>query len=115
MNDRQGVMDKRNKKYMMHKYWGKKPADELKDLILKYSNEGDILLDPFAGYGSFASEAILNNRNAISNDLNPISNFITKVLTSTSIDFLKLEKMIEEIYDKTLLLREEWYFMKGTR
>ena len=106
-------MDKRNKKYMMHKYWGKKPAGELKDLILKYSSEGDILLDPFAGYGSFASEAILNGRNAISNDLNPISNFITKVLTSTSIDFSKLDKMIEEIYDKTILLREEWFYYEG--
>ena len=25
-----------NKKYMMHKYWGKKPAKELKKLIREY-------------------------------------------------------------------------------
>ena len=47
-----------NKKYMMHKYWGKKPAKELRKIILEYSREGDLLLDPFAGYGGFSSEAV---------------------------------------------------------
>ena len=60
----------------MHKYWGKKPSNNLKALIEKYSSEGDTLLDPFSGYGVFCSEAYILNRNVISNDLNPVANFI---------------------------------------
>lgn len=99
----------RNKKYMMHKYWGKKPAAELKKFILEYSNEGDLILDPFAGYGSLSSEAILTNRNVISNDLNPIANFINKVLLSTKINFNKLNDMIAEIKEKTKESQDFWY------
>ena len=62
-------------RYEMHKYWGKKPSNNLKALIEKYSREGDTILDPFSGYGVFCCEAYLLNRNVISNDLNPIANF----------------------------------------
>ncbi len=31
----------------MHKYWGKKPSSDLKELIDKYSNQGDTVLDTF--------------------------------------------------------------------
>jgi Predicted methyltransferase len=99
----------RNKKYMMHKYWGKKPAKELNELIYRFSNEGDILLDPFAGYGGFSSEAILANRNVISNDLNPFSGFINKVLLSYNIDFYKIHEYIEIIENETAELRNYWY------
>lgn len=58
----------------MHKYWGKKPAFGLAPLIKKYSKPGDLLLDPFAGYGVFCSEAYIAGRNVIANDLNPIAN-----------------------------------------
>lgn len=97
------------RKYMMHKYWGKKPAKELKELILKFSKEGDLLLDPFAGYGSFSCEAILSGRNVISNDLNPISNFINSCLLSVNIDFEILDKFLSEIDENSKELREYWY------
>lgn len=45
--------------------------EELRRIILEYSNEEYFLIVPFAGYGSFFSEAILLNRNILSNDLNP--------------------------------------------
>ena len=67
-------------RYEMHKYWGKKPANELDKLIEKYSKVGDIVMDPFAGYGVFVSESYLKGRNAIGNDLNPASVFIQKNL-----------------------------------
>lgn len=98
-----------NKKYMMHKYWGKKPAKELKQFILNYSEQDDLLLDPFAGYGGFSGEAILSNRNIISNDLNPSANFINKCLISTDVDILKLKEMYREIEKNTKELREYWF------
>lgn len=99
-----------NKKYMMHKYWGKKPAKELKKLIREYSKEGDLLLDPFAGYGSFASEAILENRNVVANDLNPVSNFITECLLNEKIDIEKFQKYYELVQKKCKKTRKELYW-----
>ena len=63
-------MKQKKHRYEMHKYWGKKPSKDLYKLIEKYTNEGDLVLDPFAGYGVFTCEAYIMNRNVISNDLN---------------------------------------------
>jgi DNA modification methylase len=77
-------------RYEMHKYWGKKPSNDLKALIEKFSEEGDTILDPFSGYGVFCCEAYILNRNVISNDLNPIANFINRQLLSKEFDIKKL-------------------------
>lgn len=42
-----------------------------RNLILRYSNEGDTVLDPFVGGGTTAVEAKLTNRNFIGFDINP--------------------------------------------
>ena len=86
--------------YLMHKYWGKKPSDELKKLVEKYTKEGDLILDPFAGYGGIGIEGILLNRDVIINDLNPIANFIAKCIMERDIDLNKLEKLFLEIKEK---------------
>ena len=44
-----------------------------RNLILRYSNEGDTVLDQFAGSGTTLIEAKLLNRNCIGVDINPIS------------------------------------------
>lgn len=80
------MMKQKLDRYEMHKYWGKKPANNLNQLINQYSNEGDTVLDPFAGYGVFCCEALLLNRNVISNDLNPIAVFINNQLLSCDIN-----------------------------
>jgi len=51
--------------------------------IQKYSKEGDIVFDPFAGHGTVAIEASLLGRNAICWDLNPLTEFITRASTFT--------------------------------
>lgn len=98
-----------NKKYMMHKYWGKKPAKELREIVLDYSKEQDLLLDPFAGYGGFSSEAVLSNRNVISNDLNPMANFINARLLSTDINFNVIDDFMNTIKSETQAIRDYWY------
>ena len=80
-------------RYEMHKYWGKKPSNDLSALISKYSREGDILLDPFSGYGVFCCEAYILKRNVISNDLNPIASFIQRQLFRKDINFTFLFKI----------------------
>ncbi|MCF7831892.1 MAG: site-specific DNA-methyltransferase [Candidatus Pacebacteria bacterium] len=45
----------------------------VRNLILRYSNEGDILLDPMIGGGTTAIEAKILNRNIICSDVNDIA------------------------------------------
>ncbi len=93
----------------MHKYWGKKPSSNLKGLIEKFSEEGDTVLDPFSGYGVFACEAYLLNRNVISNDLNPIANFINQQLLEKDIDLDKLQVQWAKIKKEFIPFVNKWY------
>ena len=93
----------------MHKYWGKKPSNDLKELIEKFSNKGEIVLDPFAGYGVFCCEALILNRNVISNDLNPIASFINKQLLNKNIDIDLVKKQWELIKSEFELFNNEWF------
>lgn len=83
--------------YLMHKYWGKKPSLEIRNIIKKYSKKGDLILDPFSGYGGLGIEGVLLNRNVILNDLNPIANFISDCIIDQN-TFLQDEKSIKLIY-----------------
>jgi len=64
--------------YGMHKYWSKKPHNIVRDLILRYSDVGDIVLDPFCGSGISITESIFTKRKAVGIDINPSAVFITK-------------------------------------
>lgn len=96
----------------MHKYWGKKPSNDLKKLIEKYSNQGDIVLDPFAGYGVFCAEAFIANRSIISNDLNPIANFLNNQLLEKNVDINLVKEQWKKIKEALELYVGHWYCWK---
>lgn len=52
-------------------YIGKIKSIFAKKLITTYSKPFDTILDPFAGSGTVALEALLSRRNVIANDINP--------------------------------------------
>lgn len=93
----------------MHKYWGKKPSSNLKYLIENYSEEGETVFDPFSGYGVFCCEAFILNRNTISNDLNPIANFINHQLLEKEIDLTLLKKQWEKIKSDFEPYNNQWF------
>ena len=93
----------------MHKYWGKKPSNDLKSLIEKYSKEGDTVLDPFSGYGVFCCEAYILNRNIISNDLNPIAHFLNKQLLEKKVNLPLLEKQWKRIKAAFQPYNNNWF------
>lgn len=93
----------------MHKYWGKKPSNDLKELIDKYSNQGDTVLDPFAGYGVFGCEAFIMNRNVILNDLNPVANFLNNQLLQKDIDLQLIEKQWRKIKTEFEPFVDKWH------
>lgn len=96
-------------RYEMHKYWGKKPSKDLNELIKRYSKEGDLVLDPFAGYGVFICEAFILGRNVIGNDLNPASNFILDQLLNINIDLTSFETIMKNILVETDTTLKYWY------
>lgn len=104
-----GSLKQKRDRYEMHKYWGKKPSNDLKGLIEKYSKEGDTVLDPFSGYGVFCSEAYILNRNVISNDLNPVANFINIQLLEKKIDLELLKRQWKLIKSEFEPYNSEWY------
>ncbi len=64
--------------YGVHPYFTRRPYNVVRQYILKYSKEGDRVLDPFGGSGVTAIEAFLENRIGMQNDINPLANFIAE-------------------------------------
>ena len=95
--------------YEMHKYWGKKPSSNLGMLVREYSNEGDIVFDPFSGYGVFCCEAFILNRNVISNDLNPVANFINHQLFCQQVDLKKVQEHWKNIKVNYSSFINDWF------
>lgn len=105
-------MKQKRDRYEMHKYWGKKPSSDLSVLIRKYSAEGDTVLDPFSGYGVFCCEAFLLNRNVISNDLNPVANFLNEQLLEKNVDLELLKQQWNKIRAEFKPFVEKWFEWK---
>jgi DNA modification methylase len=83
----------------------------VRQLIRDFSKEGDIVLDPFMGSGVVAVECLINNRNFIGYDINPLAVLITKV-RATPIPqrhLLKTLDLIEEKYRKNSPERVEFH------
>lgn len=63
--------------------------------ILKYSNFGDLILDPFSGSGTTLVEAVLNGRNGLAIDFDKFAQLLCEVKTKIlSVD--QLNKIKEE-------------------
>ena len=63
----------------LHKYPAKFFPELPRWLIKRYSQENDMILDPFAGSGTTNVEALLLRRNSVGIDIDPFSRFISKV------------------------------------
>lgn len=64
--------------YGVHPYFTRRPHNVVRKYILNYSQEQDVVLDPFGGSGVTAIEAFLENRRGIQNDINPLANFVAE-------------------------------------
>jgi len=85
-----------NTQYLSHKFHSY-PARFIPQIPLSFvklfSKERETILDPFCGCGTTLVEALLNNRNSIGIDFNPLGVLISKVkttmLSKEDIDFLE--------------------------
>lgn len=61
-----------------HSYWTKQPEEVIEIFIKKFSNPGDVVLDPFCGTGMTGVAAIITNRKFIISDISHIGLHIAK-------------------------------------
>lgn len=66
----------------------------VREIIKNFSNEGENVLDPFMGSGVVAGECLINGRNFVGYDINPLAVLISKVRT-TPIPFNSLLETLE--------------------
>lgn len=67
----------------------------VRNLILRYSQEGDVILDPMIGGGTTAIEAKLLNRNIICSDVNEIAIERTKKVLNFKVDNKSWQKVLK--------------------
>lgn len=80
------------------RYFGKFPSTIATHLIMQYTNEFDMVMDPMGGSGTTVLEALLSKRNCRSYDVNPLSVLLQKVKT-THIDKEELNSALTDICD----------------
>ncbi len=68
--------------YDTHSYWSKKPYTVTDYYIRHFTATGEIVLDPFAGFGVTNIEALRLGRKSVALDINPLSSFILGALTA---------------------------------
>jgi len=82
------------------RYWGRKPPELVEPYIKAYSHEGEVVLDPFAGSGSFVAAALQLKRRAIYIDLNPVAKIIARatIIKDKNDEEVKLQKRYKDLY-----------------
>lgn len=85
--------------YAMHKYWGKKPFNEISKFIEKYTKPSDIVMDSFCGSGVTLIEALKLNRKCVGVDLNPFAIKLSKA-SMTAVDIDKINRIFNSIKNK---------------
>ncbi|MFH1219863.1 MAG: DNA methyltransferase [Candidatus Eisenbacteria bacterium] len=82
--------------YVWHKFWGRKTWNVVGEYVKVYCPEGGIVLDPFAGSGVVAMEALRAGRRAIVSDLLPVATEIIR-LTLKPVDLAKLQRAFKRV------------------
>lgn len=94
------------------KYRGNWSPDVVRNLILRYSNEGDYLLDPMIGGGTTAVECKLLNRNLLALDINPSAIELTcKALEFESPQHSKIKVALHDARELGMLKNESIDFI----
>ena len=99
------AMEVRNLKLV--RYWGRKPPSMVSRYIEEFTNEGELVLDPFGGSGNILRTALALGRRAIYIDLNPFAKLIAES-TILGCSPEKLKEIIETIIqEKELKIKTE--------
>lgn len=86
----------------VHGYFTKQSWNVVAEYIKNYTQQGDLVLDPFGGSGVTAIEAMMNKRRAINIDLNPMAVFIVGSLITPvkQMEFIEAFEQVKKEYLK---------------
>ncbi len=59
--------------YTMHKFWARRPWRVFREIIARFTEPGDVILDPFAGGGVVLVEGLILRRRVVAVDLSPLA------------------------------------------
>jgi adenine-specific DNA methylase len=99
--------------YKIHKYFARRPWNVFSEIIKSFSNENEIILDPFCGGGVTLYEGLKLNRKVVGYDLNPLSVFIINNMVSKGDDIKMLFESFRSIIEKIGCLYEDYYFFEN--
>jgi len=97
--------------FMGHKYWSRKPVNVIRKYIEHFTNEGDIVCDPFTGSGVTNVASLELKRRTIGVDINPLAIFITR-MTANHTNISLLTKNFEDIKQRLNTKIEKLYEIK---
>lgn len=84
--------------HSFHRYYGKLIPAIPRAFIRKFTKEGELVFDPFAGSGTTALESKYLDRNFVGVEINPLSELMIKVKTNKySVE--KLNKIKSKLFD----------------
>lgn len=108
--------------HSFHRYYGKLIPAIPSAFIKEFTQNGDLVFDPFSGSGTTAVESLINDRNFIGYEINPLAVSIantktrklsSKLLSSYNDEIMKLIKSNSYSFDKSdlpyLLNRDHWF------
>jgi hypothetical protein len=97
--------------YNIHSYHTKVPPEGIRSFIRHYTNEGDLVLDPFSGSGMTGIAALAENRLPIMIELSPAAAFISYNYCS-SVETEQFLATINKIIEKTKVTADWLYQTK---
>jgi len=96
--------------YKIHKYFARRPWNVFSEIIKSFSNENEIILDPFCGGGVTLYEGLKLNRKVVGYDLNPLSIFIINNMVSKGDNIKQLFESFKLIIEKLGNLYKDYYY-----
>ena len=90
--------------YKIHKYFARRPHNVFSELISSFTDENDIVVDPFCGGGVTIYEGLRLHRRVVGFDLNPLSTFIVRNMVLTG-------GLDEVFYARVSELKEYLHFL----
>lgn len=76
--------------------------------IKTHTNEGDWIIDPFAGVGTLAVECLITKRNAVCLDLNPLIEPLLQAKTYMQLDYSALNERASRIINGSKPFHPRW-------
>lgn len=98
--------------YKIHKYFARRPHNVFNQLVEDFTEQGEVILDPFCGGGVTIYEGVIQNRRVIGCDLNPLSTFIVRNMIKKADDTSDLEECFASLREYIESLTNDYMYFE---